>query len=491
MEEEKNMLKTANATNIENIEFVDHGTDTALGAGELVYWWMGTRIMFKGYRTTTGMFSESYFITANTSMECGQIEDTATPFNGWIRYQSGANAVVFVTSGYCPQTQNPIGFEGTFYPNEITFSEYTTGFASGHESTSILCQWATAQGPNVNYSRINYNSYLNAPSYTATIYLRQNMFKTFVNKAYFNLEYGPPFNTTYQTGKNGYVTVLSSALTTGCKVVARRSHSNMVSGTCLPNTTLTLNPTAEDNQLLREKDILDFEAGATAFSSTSTKLLTPSGATSVKYYPTAATTSLQIKRIHDFAYVDGVTPEYYCDMTQVIRVPYVIQFSTNTMSDERSSLGSWKGSSGNWLLQGQFTVTCGATISNAKITQSPYLTVENKMGHHFAFEADSSFVTDQVEASIAFEYVLLDSQNVVVARAAAGSIIGRYYGYEGDAVVSSKPTLNINNPSKTSYTLKIHCDYIFQCVSTNTPGSVGTIAVYGPYGGEYRFEANS
>ena len=491
MEEEKNMLKAANATNIENIEFVDHGTDTALGAGEMVYWWMSTRIMFKGYRTTSTMLTDSYFITANTSMGCDQIEETANPFNGWIRYQSGANAVVFVTSGYSPQNSNPIGSVGTFYPGEFTFSEYTTVYASGHESTSYLCQWATAQGPNVNYSRVNYQSYMADPAYTFTAHLRQNTFRTYVSKAYFNLAYGPPFNATYQTGKNGYVVLMSSAVTTSCKVVATRAHSKMASGTCSPGLVLTLNPAAEDNQLLREKDIRDFEAGATAFSNTSTKLLTPSGATSVKYYPTAATTSLQIKRIHDFAYVDGVTPDYYCDMTQVIRVPYVIQFSTDTMQETYSSLGSWNGSSSNWLLQGQFTVTAGVTLSNAKITQSPYLTVVNKMGHNFAFEAGSSFTNFPVEASIAFEYVLLDSQNVIVATASAGSLIGSYYGYEGDTIVSSKPTLNINNPSKTSYTLKIHCDYIFQCASPNTPGSVGTIAVYGPYGGEYRFEANS
>lgn len=127
-------------------------------------------------------------------------------------------------------------------------------------------------------------------------------------KAYYTVAFGSPINNSYITGKQGYVTIMTSATTQSVTATVTRYGSNDTSQSIVLNEsaeTITVSPTKYDNRLCIIGDLKNFDSSL-APSGTIDKVVKYDSST---FYGGATN---RLMRLHDFLSFTG-TSNYFQD----------------------------------------------------------------------------------------------------------------------------------------------------------------------------------
>jgi len=195
---------------------------------------------------------------------------------------------------------------------------YTLGGVFGHSDlgthtfSSKIYTGTTAQlyNPASVFGSINNTATFYQCRYNVVVESDKNTLK----KAYFDVNFGSPFNQTWKTGKSGYVRLISSATNSSVSITVSRTGSGSKSGSLTrPNDTpLVLSPTSNSDKICTVADLAAFDSSAAAAISTDNKLC-------VKYnssiHDTGYSGTYKLMHIHEFLYFTG-TQEYFKDDSQ-------------------------------------------------------------------------------------------------------------------------------------------------------------------------------
>ena len=279
------------------------------------YWMVGTRILPVGKRTTS---DNSYTLpsTALTSFTA-HLEAYAGGF-------AGANMAI-VTSGnyrilWASGSAATNIWQQTMGTNPYTTDlPYTLGGVFGHSDLGVhtfsskIYTGTTAQlyNPTSVFGSFNNTATFEQCRYNVIVESDKNTLK----KAYYDVTFGSPFNETYQTGKNGYVLMISSAANSSVSITVSRTGSGSKSGTLTrpsDGNELTLSPTSNSDKICTVDDLAEFDVSAARAISTNVNLC-------VKYdssiHDTGYSGTYKLMHIHEFLYFTG-TPSYFKDDMQ-------------------------------------------------------------------------------------------------------------------------------------------------------------------------------
>ena len=280
--------------------------------GTTYYWMIGTRILLVGARKTgdgtytlpsTALTSFTAHLEAYANGFPGANMTVLTSGNYRILWASGSSTSNIWSS---PNSSNP----------QTTALPYILGGVFGHYDqntqtyTSMIYTVTTAlsYNPASVFGSINNT----ATFYQCRYYVDVQSDKNVLRKAYFDVNFGSPFNETWKTGKGGYVLLISSAANSSVSVTVSRTGSGSKSGTLTrpgAGNTLILSPTSNSDKICTVADLAAFDSSAAAAISTDNKLC-------VKYnssiHDTGYSGTDKLMHIHEFLYFAG-TPEYYKD----------------------------------------------------------------------------------------------------------------------------------------------------------------------------------
>ena len=288
------------------------GTGGGTDPGTTYYWLLGTRILPVGTRKT-GDGTYTLPSTALTSFTA-HLEAYANGF-------PGANMTVVTSGNYRilwasgSSTSNIWGQNNNINP-QTTALPYILGGVFGHYDqdlqtyTSKIYTGTTA--PPYNPASVFGSINNTATFYQCRYYVDVQSDKNVLRKAYFDVNFGSPFNETWKTGKGGYVLLISSAANSSVSVTVSRTGSGSKSGTLTrpgAGNTLILSPTSNSDKICTVGDLAAFDSSAAAAISTDNKLC-------VKYnssiHDTGYSGTNKLMHIHEFLYFTG-TQEYFKD----------------------------------------------------------------------------------------------------------------------------------------------------------------------------------
>lgn len=292
------------------------GTGGGTDPGTTYYWMLGTRILPVGTRKAAdGTYTlPSTALTSFTANLNATFNEYPTGFT--MNVVTSGNYKILWTSG--SSTTNI--WSQTMGSNPYTtVLPYILGGVFGHADQGIQV-YSSKIYTGTTAQLYNPTSVFGSFNNTATFYqCRYNVVvesdKNALTKAYFDVNFGSPFNQTYKTGKNGYVLLISSATNSSVSITVSRTGSGSKSGTLTrpgDANTLTLSPTSNSDKICTIADLAAFDSSAAAAISTDNKLC-------VKYnssiHDTGYSGTNKLMHIHEFLYFTG-TQEYFKDDSQ-------------------------------------------------------------------------------------------------------------------------------------------------------------------------------
>lgn len=336
------------------------------GGGQTYYYWCGGRFIPKGYRKNT---SNSYILpsTARTNLEVYLNDSVCTNSPKAQLVNSGTNAVCWWISGSTDDTNScGIGvFGGQTNANGVPVNIYGGKIGHGDDlpNTNVYVCVKTGTTAASVLTPTGSSSTAFSTSF-GNVYLPANRVIVYVTgkgstaqkKAYYNIAFGSPINSTFVTGKNGFVRLITSAITSinGVSVTATREGSASETGTAYGGTDCFLQPTSATNKAVTVGDLKGFDSVLTEddFGEDNTWCITyDSSAFDTRFGATD-----RLMHIHDFLSFAG-TPTYFKDEYEEQEGTYQsFNWTANTLVSTSISLtGSWAGSAGNWRGTGGWT----------------------------------------------------------------------------------------------------------------------------------------
>jgi hypothetical protein len=292
------------------------GTGGGTDPSTTYYWLVGTRILPVGRRKTgDGTYTlPSTALTSFTANLNATSSDFPTGFTMNV-ITSGNYRILWASGG---STSNI--WQQTMGTNPYTTDlPYILGGVFGHADQNVqvysskIYTGTTAQlyNPTSVFGSINNTATFFQCSYHVVVESDKNSLR----KAYFDVNFGSPFNETWKTGKSGYARLISSATNSSVSITVSRTGSGSKSGSLTrpgDGSTLTLSPTSNSDKICTVADLATFDSSAAAAISTTNALC-------VKYnssiHDTGYSGTDKLMRIHEFLYFTG-TPSYFKDDSQ-------------------------------------------------------------------------------------------------------------------------------------------------------------------------------
>lgn len=294
---------------------VELGSGTGGGGtdpGTTYYWMLGTRVLPVGTRKSgdgtytlpsTALTSFTAHLEAYTNGFPGANMTVLTSGNYRILWASGSSTTNIWSS---PNSSNPYTsalpyiLRGVFGHYDQDLQTYSTKVYTGTTALSY--------NPASVFGSINNTATFYQCRYNVVVESDKNALK----KAYFDVNFGSPFNQTWKTGKSGNVLLISSATNSSVSITVSRTGSGNKSGSLTrpgAGSSLVLSPTSNSDKICTVGDLAAFDSSAAAAISTDNKLC-------VKYnssiHDTGYSGTYKLMHIHEFLYFTG-TPEYFKD----------------------------------------------------------------------------------------------------------------------------------------------------------------------------------
>ena len=336
------------------------------GSGsQTCYYWAGGRFVPRCYRKN---INNTYVLasTARTNLEVYLSDSVLVNSPKAQLVNSGTNAVCWWISGSTDDTTTGIVmFAGQTNANGVPIDIY--GGKTGHDdilpNTNVYVCVKTGTTAASVLTPTGSSSTAFSTSF-GTVLLPANRVMVYVTgkgstaqrKAYYNIAFGSPINSTFVTGKNGFVKLITSAVTSvnGVSVTATREGSASETGTAYGGTACYLQPTSATNKVVTVGDLKGFDSLLTEvdFGEDNTWCITYDSSA----FDTRFGATNRLMHIHDFLSFAN-TPAYFKDETEEQEGTYhSFNWTANTLVSTSISLtGSWVGSAGNWRGTGEWT----------------------------------------------------------------------------------------------------------------------------------------
>ena len=291
--------------------------EPAGGDGGGNWTWLGCAVRLYGYRWNASQsyslanFANSTIFDISQGSGALEVADgsgcTAYDSDTFIFWFSGSSASIIERVEYTPgQTDE---YYSEFYPpghtsdeNEVYWLAVTgTSAQSRPNPTTVF----SLNG--VSISNIVKNIYCDQNKYT--VYVKTRSGSNGLPKAYYSIGFPSPINTAFPTGKQGYVTVMSSANTNSMSVSITRDGSNTIQQTVNAWQDLTVYPESSSTKIMTTADLWLFNS-ALGHDYSSTDYLCVKYDSNIHDSYVGATNKLM--NPHDFLYFTG-TPNYFKD----------------------------------------------------------------------------------------------------------------------------------------------------------------------------------